>query len=64
MLPFKYSNCREGKVIGLILFLSECENYSSNTVTNSLLYCFDYIGSGHSVRSLLVSCPRKDRYIF
>ena len=57
MLPFKHNNRREGKVTGLILFLSECKNYDSNTITNSLLYCFSYIGSGHSVRNLLVSAP-------
>lgn len=57
MLPFKHNNHREGKVTGLILVLSECKNYGSNTITNSLLCCFSYIGSGHSVTSLLVSAP-------
>lgn len=42
---------------GFILFLSECKNYDSNTIINSVLYCFCYIGSGHSVQSLHVSAP-------
>lgn len=42
---------------GFILFLSECKNYDSNTIINSVLYCFCYVGSGHSVQSLHVSAP-------